>query len=299
LVSASWDSGQRLLSHMLVDAHALDYSDLERSAALLDGPSREKVDAAVAAARKKQRRSKGPIAKKLNTALQQLRESYVRTRDGAEGAVKLHPDDMDGVVSAISAFVAEVQISETDQGDEHSAKIVLQFSPAAALSSRVHATTLPAPVSNGSASIAISGHADATVTATSGATPSIHAMATFGNASASMTATVVAASTPEEERDEAPRLNATIEFPGTGKHGCGFAPAEPRRLNQLYAAIRLAVGGELPPTLKCMAKSRRGDADALATWIEVVLLRSEGRLLAWQKCLMRGAGNCGRGAPRG
>lgn len=98
-----------------------------------------------------------------------------------------------------------------------------------------------------------------------------------------------------EERHEAPRLPAAIEFPGTGKHGCGFAPAEPRRLNQLYAAIRLAVGGELPPTLKCMAKSRRGDADALATWIEVVLLRSEGR----QKCLMRGAGNCGRGAPRG
>jgi len=120
LVSASWDSGQRLLSHMLVDAHALDYSDLERSAALLDGPSREKVDAAVAAARKKQRRSKGPIAKKLNTALQQLRESYVRTRDGAEGAVKLHPDDMDGVVSAISAFVAEVQISEADQGKRSS-----------------------------------------------------------------------------------------------------------------------------------------------------------------------------------
>eukprot|EP00873_Tetraselmis_striata_P028298 jgi/Tetstr1/448562/TSEL_003779.t1 len=30
--------------------------------------------------------------------------------------------------------------------DEHSAKIVLQFSPAAALSSRVHATTLPAPL---------------------------------------------------------------------------------------------------------------------------------------------------------
>eukprot|EP00873_Tetraselmis_striata_P008879 jgi/Tetstr1/429143/TSEL_019104.t1 len=120
----------------------------------------------------------------------------------------------------------------------------------------------------------------------------------------SMTAAIVAASTPEgggatEERHEAPRLPAAIEFPGTGKHGCGFAPAEPRRLNQLYAAIRLAVGGELPPTLKCMAKSRRGDADALATWIEVVLLKSEGRLLAWQKCLMRGAGNCGRGAPRG
>mmetsp|Transcript_11774 Transcript_11774/g.29642 ORF Transcript_11774/g.29642 Transcript_11774/m.29642 type:complete len:186 (-) Transcript_11774:230-787(-) len=98
-----------MLTHMLVDAHALDYSDLERSAALLDGPSREKVDAAVAAARKKQRRSKGPIAKKLNTALQQLRESYVRTRDSAEGAVKLH--DMDGVVIAISAFVAEVHVS--------------------------------------------------------------------------------------------------------------------------------------------------------------------------------------------
>mmetsp|Transcript_25824 Transcript_25824/g.66463 ORF Transcript_25824/g.66463 Transcript_25824/m.66463 type:complete len:229 (-) Transcript_25824:1237-1923(-) len=101
-----------MLTHMLVDAHALEYSDLERRRqgrcparwALVRESRRRGCGRP-----EKQHRSKGPIAKELNATLQQLWESYVRTRDSAEGAVKLH--DMDGVVIAISAFVAEVHVS--------------------------------------------------------------------------------------------------------------------------------------------------------------------------------------------